>query len=177
MRLALPAAMALVTGVDQGRRAAAAGATVLQLRDPSAMVRDLEQAALQLVAASPVPVVVSSRVDVALAVGAAGVHLPERDLPVEGARRLLPDLLVGRSVHTLGDALQAEGQGADYVVFGPVFATRSHPGRPGVGLEALREVASALRIPVVAIGGIDADRIELCRSAGAAGFAAIRHFA
>ena len=175
-RLQLPAAMALVTGIDAGLRAAAAGATVLQLRDPSATASHIEQIAYGLVAASPVPVVVSARADVALAAGAAGVHLPESDLPVEAARRLLPDSLIGRSVHTLGNALQAEAQGADYVIFGPVFPTSSHPGLPGAGLEALRQIALALRIPVLAIGGIDADRIELCRSVGAAGFAAIRHF-
>jgi shikimate 5-dehydrogenase len=73
-------------------------------------------------------------------------------------------------------AREAEAEGADYVVFGPVFETASHPGQPATGLERLREVALAVEIPVLAIGGIDETTAELCRHAGAAGFAAIRYF-
>src|SRR5204862_111178 len=81
---------------------------------------------------------------------AAGVHLPERDLPVAAARRLLPGGLVGRSVHSTAAAREAEAQGADYVVFGPVYESASHPGQPARGLPALREVAGAVRVPVLA---------------------------
>lgn len=169
--------MALVANAEAGLRAAELGATVIQLRDPEASVRRLEQEARRLVAASRLPVLVSSRCDLALAVEAAGVHLPEGDLPVAAARRLLPrPRLVGRSVHSLAAALEAEAEGADYVIFGPVFETPSHPGRPPAGLEALRLVAGTVRIPVLAIGGVDAARAEDCLRAGAAGFAAIRHF-
>jgi len=73
-------------------------------------------------------------------------------------------------------ARQAADEGADYLVFGPVFETASHPGRPARGLEALAEVAAAVPIPVLAIGGIDAERARACREAGAAGFAAIGYF-
>lgn len=169
--------MALVLDAEAGARAAAGGATILQLRDPGATVRRLEDESRRLVAAVPVPVVVSGRCDVALAVGAAGVHLPERDLAVGAARRLLgPDRIVGRSVHSLEAAREAAAQGADYVVFGPVFESSSHPGRPAAGLEALRAVAAALSIPVLAIGGIDGARAGACREVGAAGFAAIGLF-
>ena len=168
--------MALVPTAGAGLRAVERGATMLQLRDPSAETGDLEREAARLVGAAPVPVVVSARVDVAVAVGAAGVHLPEQDLPVAEARRLLPDGLVGRSVHSPAAAREAEAEGADYVVFGPVFETASHPGQPATGLERLREVALAVGIPVLAIGGIDETTAELCRHAGAAGFAAIRYF-
>jgi thiamine-phosphate pyrophosphorylase len=129
-----------------------------------------------LIPTAPVPVIVSSRVDVAVATGAYGVHLPELDVPVAEARRLLPKGLIGRSVHSLEAALEAEGQGADYLIFGPVFDSPSHPGHQPVGLDALREVTAALRIPVLAIGGIDAQRSVDCREAGAAGFAAIGYF-
>jgi len=105
------------------------------------------------------------------------VHLPERDLPVAGARRLLgPDRLVGRSVHSVDAAVRAEAEGADYVVFGSVFASASHPGQEVAGLAALERVAAAVRIPVLAIGGVGADRVAACLAAGAAGFAAIRYF-
>ncbi|HZV52219.1 MAG TPA: thiamine phosphate synthase [Candidatus Dormibacteraeota bacterium] len=169
--------MALVPDAAAGLRAVERGATVLQLRNPSATVRAQEREAERLVAASPVPVVVSARVDLALAVGAAGVHLPEHDLPVAGARRLLGrDRLLGRSVHSPAAAREAEEGGADYVVFGPVFPTASHPGREPAGLDALREVVRAVRIPVLAIGGLDPERATACRAAGAGGFAAISHF-
>jgi thiamine-phosphate diphosphorylase len=168
--------MALVPTAEAGLRAVERGATVLQLRDPSAETGDLEREAARLAGAAPVPVVVSARVDVTLAVGAAGVHLPEQDLPVAEARRLLPDGLVGRSVHSPAAAREAEAEGADYVVFGPVFETASHPGQPAAGVERLREVALAVGIPVLAIGGIDETTAERCRQAGAAGFAAIRYF-
>jgi thiamine-phosphate diphosphorylase len=168
--------MALVPDASAGLRAIAHGATVVQLRDPSATTRRLEREAERLVAESPEPVVISSRVDLALSVGAAGVHLPEHDLPVAAARRLMRSGLVGRSVHSLAAALTAAAEGADYLVFGPVFPTRSHPDREAVGLERLTEVARRVTIPVLAIGGVDPNRAERCRQAGAGGFAAIGYF-
>jgi thiamine-phosphate pyrophosphorylase len=169
--------MALVRDAASGLRAAERGATLVQLRDPNAIARRLEAEAARLVAEAPVPVLVSGRADLALAAGAAGVNLPERDLPVQAARRLLGrERLVGRSVHSVAAAREAEAQGADYVVFGPVFASASHPGQPAAGLGALREVVAAVALPVLAIGGIDEERARLCREAGAAGFAAIGYF-
>jgi len=138
--------------------------------------RDLEQEASELVAASPVPVVISSRCDVALAVQAAGVNLPERDILVSDARALLGERLIGRSVHSLEAALIAEGDGADFVIFGPVWPSESHRGVEPVGIDALSRVAHALRVPVLAIGGVTESRIAECHAAGAAGFAAIRLF-
>jgi thiamine-phosphate pyrophosphorylase len=169
--------MAIVTGAEAGLEAARRGATIIQLRDPAATVRRLEEEATRLVRESPLPVVVSSRLDLALASQAAGVHLPEEDIPVATARRLLgASRLLGRSVHSLEPARRAAEEGADYLVFGPVFATGSHPGREPTGLQALRDLARAVPIPVLAIGGVDAARAEACRMAGAAGFAAIGYF-
>src|SRR6202011_2553947 len=106
------------------------------------------------VAEAGVPVLISSRADLVLAAGAAGVQLPDGDLPVAAARRLLgPARLIGRSVHSPAAAEEAEAAGAQYLVFGPVFPTASHPGREAAGLPALAEVAAAVRIPVLAIGG------------------------
>jgi len=170
--------MAIVRDADAGLHAVDLGATLVQLRDPEATGRALEREAVRLVAASPAPVVVGARVDVALAAGAAGVHLPEHDLPVAAARRLLGGVaLLGRSVHSDAAAVAAEAEGADYIVFGSVFASVSHPGQPAAGLDELRRVAAAVRIPVLAIGGVDAERAAVCREAGAAGFAAIGYFA
>jgi thiamine-phosphate pyrophosphorylase len=167
--------MAIVSGADAGLRAASR-ATILQLRAPELTTRELEQEALRLVAASPVPVVISSRCDVAAAVGAAGVNLPERDIGIEFARGLIRRGLVGRSVHTLDAARRAQVEGADYVIFGPVWKSPSHPDVEAVGVNALAEVAGALRIPVLAIGGVTQERIAECAEAGAAGYAAITLF-
>lgn len=168
--------MAVVVTARAGVRAAGR-ATVLQLRNREMSAAELQHEAVELVATSPVPVLVSSRCDIALAAGAAGVNLPELDIAVHDARALLGgDRLAGRSVHSLEAALAAEADGADYVIFGPVWRSASHPGRDGAGIARLAEVARALSIPVVAIGGVTQERIAEVAEAGAAGYAAIRLF-
>jgi len=167
--------MAIVTSAPAGMNAADR-ATILQLRAPQATARKAAEEASALVATSPVPVVVSSRCDIALAVGAAGVNLPENDITVEAARRLLGERLVGRSVHSLDTALRAEADGADYVIFGPVWPSPSHPGSAPAGIEMLATVARALTIPVLAIGGVTEERIAQSHAAGASGYAAIGFF-
>lgn len=167
--------MAIVNSTADGLRAASR-ATILQLRAPELSARALEREATELVAKSAVPVLVSSRCDVALVSGAAGVNLPERDVTVAAARALLGSRLIGRSVHSLEGGVDAQEQGADYVIFGPVWASPSHAESSPAGIDALAAVARALRIPVIAIGGVTAERIEVCRVAGAAGYAAIRLF-
>ena len=165
-----------MTDGNSGLRARVKGATILQLRDPTASVRTLEREARRLIPTATVPVIVSSRIDVALATKAYGVHLPERDVPVAEARKLLPKGLIGRSVHSVEAAQEAEEQSADYVVFGPIFPTISHPQARPVGLDALRDVAESVKIPVLAIGGVEPALEESCWKAGAAGFAAIAYF-
>jgi thiamine-phosphate pyrophosphorylase len=167
--------MAVVASAKEGLRAAGR-ATILQLRAPDLNARELEREALELVAGSPVPVLINSRCDVALATQAAGVHLPQRDILVSEARNLLGERLIGRSVHSLEAALIAEGDGADFVIFGPVWASESHPEGEPAGVQALSRVAQAVRIPVLAIGGVTEERIAQCHAAGAAGFAAIKLF-
>jgi thiamine-phosphate pyrophosphorylase len=168
--------MAVVADAAAGRRALDLGATIVQLRASNIPIRALELEASQLVAAAPRPVVVSSRCDVVLASEAAGVNLPERDVSVSDARSLLGDRLIGRSVHSRTGALEAEAAGADYLIFGPVWRSPSHPDAPAAGIEGLAAAARAVRIPVIAIGGVTAERIAECLAAGAAGYAAIRLF-
>ena len=167
--------MAVVANASEGLRAAPR-ATILQLRAPLLTARELEATATELVGASPVPVLISSRCDIVLASGAAGVNLPERDIAVQAARALLGHRLIGRSVHSLQSAVDAERDGADFVIFGPVWPSESHAGTPPQGIEALTAVAHAVRIPVLAIGGVTEARIAECEAAGAAGYAAIRRF-
>jgi thiamine-phosphate pyrophosphorylase len=167
--------MAVVASAREGLHAARL-ATVLQLRSPLMTARELEMNAVELVGASPVPVLISSRCDIVLATGAAGVNLPERDISVEDARTLLGQRLIGRSVHSAQSAVDAEREGADFVIFGPVWSSESHAGTAPQGIDALAAVARAVHIPVLAIGGVTEDRIAECAAAGAAGYAAIRLF-
>lgn len=132
-------------------------------------------------------VIVNDRVDVAMAAEAGGVHLGRESLPVrevfswrereKSGRAGLTDFLIGASCHSLEDARVAAGNGADYLIFGPVFETPSKIkfGAP-LGFERLREVCAEIRIPVLAIGGISLVNAAKCFEAGAAGIAAIRLF-
>jgi thiamine-phosphate pyrophosphorylase len=114
---------------------------------------------------------VNDRVDVALAVAAHGVHLPEQGIPLEAARRLLPTrIFLGCSVHSPEDARAAFSRGADYVFLGPIFQTASHPDRQPLGLEVIER---SLPGRVIAIGGITAERAAQCIRAGAYGVAVI----
>jgi thiamine-phosphate diphosphorylase len=119
---------------------------------------------------------VNDRLDIALAVPTAGVQLRHGSLPVSAARALQPLWWIGKSVHDLAEAEAARTEGADYLVVGPVFATASHPGRAPLGLKKLQAIAAAADgLPVIAIGGITADRVREVRSRGGAyGVAAIR---
>ena len=107
---------------------------------------------------------------VALAAEADGVHLPEDAPPVHRPRE---GFLVGRSVHSLAAARRAEAEGVDYLIAGPVYETRSHPGREAAGLALIEEVARSVRIPTLAIGGVNAGRVEEVVRAGASGIAVI----
>ena len=113
--------------------------------------------------------IVNDRCDVAVAVGADGVHLGQDDAPLADARGIVgPGKLIGISTHNLEQAIAAERGGADYIGFGPVFqtTTKEHPD-PVVGVEGLREVRRSIRIPIVAIGGITAKNAADVRAAGA----------
>ena len=166
----------MVASAKQGLAAIEKGATIVQLRAPHLSARELEREAKALVPMASVPVVVSSRCDIALAAGAAGVNLPERDISVAEARALMGHRLVGRSVHGIESAVTAERDGADYVIFGPVWPSPSHPSERPQGIEALEDVARAVRLPVLAIGGMTPSRVEECAKAGASGYAAITLF-
>lgn len=118
---------------------------------------------------------VNDRIDLALAVGADGVHLGQGDLPPSVARRLLgPDRLIGRSTHRLEDLRQAVADGCDYVGVGPVNATPTKPGREPVGLAYVTQAAAECPLPFFAIGGIDPDNLAAVRRAGADRVAVVR---
>jgi thiamine-phosphate pyrophosphorylase len=171
--------------LEKIRDAAAAGIDWIQIREKQLETRtlvDLARLAVAAIRGTDTRILVNDRLDVALAAGAAGVHLGETSLPVEAVvewRRSSgrAGFLVGASCHSLEAGRVADGAGADYIIFGPVFATPSKAafGAPQ-GLERLREVCQSVRIPVLAIGGVTLRNAHSCFEAGAAGVAAIRLF-
>jgi len=167
---------------DSIRRAAVAGADWIQIREKDLEARALVELARFAVAETSARIFVNDRLDVALAAAAAGVHLGEKSLPLETAiewRRSAgrSDFLIGVSCHSPESARATERGGADYIFFGPVFATPSKAafGAPQ-GIERLREVCALVKIPVLAIGGVNLENARQCVAAGAAGIAAIRLF-
>ena len=139
--------------------------------------REHYELAGRLAVQPPARLFINDRLDVALAVPCAGVQLGRGSLPVETARALNPLWWIGRSVHDLAEAEAARVSGADYLVVGPVFETASHPGRPALGLAKLQKiVALAGDLPVIAIGGITAERVQDLKASGVYGVAAIRAF-
>ena len=117
---------------------------------------------------------VNERGDVAAALPAAGVQLGEDALPVAAARRLLgPDALIGRSVHSPAGAEAAAAAGADFLVAGTMYASRSHPGEPPAGPALINQIAAGTNVPVIGIGGITAANVGQVMQAGAAGAAVI----
>jgi thiamine-phosphate diphosphorylase len=168
--------------VEQVAWAARAGVHLVQVRE-----RDLEGRALttlvqrcvEAARGSRTRVVVNDRLDVALAAGADGVHLRGDSMPASRVRAITPPgFLVGRSVHACDEAVSVEAAGGlDYLLFGTVFRTASKPDRVAAGTDVLATVASAARVPVLAIGGVTPDNLHEVAAAGAAGFAAIGLFA
>lgn len=156
--------------------AAAGGVERVQIREKDLPTRELV-ALVRAVrrAAGGARLLVNDRIDVALATGADGVHLGKSTLPVAAARRLAPELEIGYSAHGLEEALAAEREGASFVTFSPVYATRSEGSRgaPPQGIAALRNVCRALRIPVLALGGVTAPRVPELLAAGAGGVAVV----
>lgn len=165
---------------EQIRGALAGGVDVVQVREPDLAAAQLShflRTLFQNVADCRARIVVNDRVDVALAVGAGGVHLPERGLPVASVRRLLGDrpMRAGRSVHGIREA--ARSREADYLIAGSIGASRSHPGGAVLGWEGFRDAAAAAgRTPVFGIGGLGAGDVEQILQSGGSGLAAIGWF-
>lgn len=176
--------MAVTDGLGDGLvervlAAIAGGATAVQLRAKQASGRALFEAAVAVVAATRgrACVIVNDRMDVALACGADGVHLGPDDLPLSAARRLRPEgFILGGSAGCAERAAALEAAGADYLGVGAVFdAFGSKPDASAPrGTELLREVAGAVQIPIVAIGGVNEHNAASCVEAGASGIAVIR---
>lgn len=147
------------------------GALIVQLREKELCERDffrLAEAFRKRTAQAGLMLIINDRVDVAIAVGADGVHLGQEDFPVWAARKIAPDLLIGVSSHNLEEALRAQDQGADYVNIGPIFSTGTKQGvEHFLGPEAIARIAPRLRIPFTVMGGIKEDNLMQVLKAGA----------
>lgn len=167
------------------RAATAAGVDWVQIRERDMPARELLALTRAAIGAreGEARILVNDRLDVALAAGATGVHLGGASLPAGEVVRWLregnapAEFLVGVSCHRIEEAREAEDAGASYVFFGPVFETPSKKSYgPPQGMAKLSEVSSAVRIPVIAIGGVNEENAAECLRAGATGIAAIRMF-
>jgi thiamine-phosphate pyrophosphorylase len=165
--------------VRQARHAIDAGVDVVQVREPDLEAGALAALVWELVALARgrgPRIVVNERLDVALACGANGVHLRADSMPAAAVRSMVPaGFLVGRSVHGMEEAV-AVAPSVDYLIAGTVFPSGSKPGGPLIGVAGLSAIARAVRVPVLAIGGVTLDRMAELGAAGAAGVAAIGLF-
>jgi len=161
------------TLVDRVAAAVRGGATSVQVRLKSAPPREVVEMTRAIISSVSVPVIVNDRADIALAAGAAGVHVGEADLPVTAIRRFAPEnFIIGASLGS--DAELANASAADYVGIGPVFGSDSK-GNAGsaIGVIGFERLAGLVRLPAIAVGGITADRALQIMVHGAAGVAVI----
>ena len=156
--------------------AVAGGVDLVQLRDKELPGGDLLALASHLRQVMPphARLLVNERADVAAAANADGVQLGEAALPTESVRPIIgADALIGRSVHSVAAAVSAAASGADFLLVGTMFATRSHPGAEPAGPDLLRRIAAGVPLPIIAIGGINAGNAPAVMDAGAHGVAVI----
>lgn len=162
---------------DAVARAVEGGVEVVHLREKDLPPKELYHLAARLrkITLGKALLIINDRIDIALAISADGVHLPADSVPTYVAKKLGADrLIVGRSVHSVEETLEAEAEEADYVILGAIYKTASHPGLRPAGPGLVQEVRAAVDLPVYAIGGIDASNAAEVMAAGADGIAVIR---
>ncbi len=153
------------------------GATIIQLREKDRSTREymeLAKATHEITSQYGIPLIIDDRVDVALAIGAEGVHVGQSDMPVRDARRLMgPKRIVGATTKTVPQALEAFEQGADYLGCGAIYPTTTHVKTVITPVETLKEIVKAVPIPVNAIGGLNKENIFVLKESGIAGICVV----
>ena len=153
------------------------GATIMQLREKDRSTREymeLARATHEITTRYGIPLIIDDRVDVALAIGAEGVHVGQSDMPVRDARRLLgPEKIIGATTKTVPQALEAFEQGADYLGCGAIYPTTTHVKTVITPVETLKKIVKAVPIPVNAIGGLNKDNIFVLKESGIAGICVV----
>ncbi|PLR77991.1 thiamine phosphate synthase [Bacillus sp. V3-13] len=164
----------LVSSVEEAVRG---GVTLVQLREKNTSGKDFFAKAIklkQMLEEYQVPLVINDRVDIALAVGAAGIHLGQEDIPADAVRSFIPkEMMLGVSVKNVEQALEAERAGADYLGIGAMFATSSKNDAELLEAGALEQIIETVSLPAVAIGGINLENIDQLAGKGLAGVAVI----
>lgn len=147
------------------------GVDLLQLRGKGRTPDEIEKLAIQLqpiLRKAGIPLIINDHPAIARSVGAEGVHLGQDDLSIAEARKIVgPDCALGKSTHSLDQAIRAFYEGADYIGFGPLFATPTKPSYLPIGLDQIPKVHDAVRIPIFCIGGIKLDNLPKVIEAGA----------
>jgi thiamine-phosphate pyrophosphorylase len=147
------------------------GVDLIQLRGKTKSLEELVELSKELhelTATSGTPLIVNDYAEVARSAPVEGVHVGQDDDPIESVRQgVARDILVGKSTHSLGQARAAEGEGADYIGFGPIFATPTKPDYAPIGLENIRRVHAEVKLPIFCIGGINIDNLQSVIDAGA----------
>lgn len=159
------------------RLAIEGGCSVLQLREKDSDGGDFYKRALEikkLTEKQNIPLIINDRIDIALAVDADGVHLGQKDIPIDIARKLLgKEKIIGTSARTPEAAIKAEKMGADYLGVGAFFETSTKKDAKPVDLDLLRKIRKSVRIPIVVIGGINLERMDYFKDTGINGFAVV----
>jgi thiamine-phosphate diphosphorylase len=160
--------------IDYAAQAIHDGVDMIQIREKDLAARELVELTCKIrdiASGTRTRILINDRLDIAIVADIDGVHLPGNGLPADKVRPLVK--VLGVSVHSVAEALQAERARADFVVFGPIFES---PGKTPVGLDPLKQVVKAIKIPVLAIGGITIENSSEVIKAGASGIAGIRLF-
>ena len=160
------------------QKAVAGGATIVQLREKKSSTREfveLARAAKKVLDRARIPLVINDRADIALAVGAAGLHIGQTDMPYEDARSIMgPEAIVGLSVENIQQVKEAKSIDPDYLGVGPIFTTQTKPdAAPPIGLDGLAQIRLLTPSPLVAIGSINTTNIQAVIKAGADGIAVV----
>lgn len=153
------------------------GCTLVQLREKNLGTREFIQAAKGIKAITDkynIPLIINDRVDICLAVDAAGVHLGQEDMPVSDARKLLgSEKIIGCSAHNIEEALLAEKDGADYLGVGAIFTTATKKDTVATSIHTLREICEKVKLPVVAIGGVKEENVKELTGTNISGIAVV----
>lgn len=153
------------------------GVTVVQLREKNLSGKKFFETALSLkkiTGKHKIPLIINDRVDIAVAADADGVHVGQSDLPAKAARKIIgEEKILGVSASTLDEALKAESDGADYIGVGGIFFTATKPDAESVSPDTLKKICESVKIPVVAIGGINAETLPQVKGTGIAGVAVV----
>jgi thiamine-phosphate pyrophosphorylase len=164
----------IYTGVEEAIKG---GVTVVQLREKSLGTLEFYNIAVKLKTITDkykVPLIINDRIDIAEAIDAAGVHLGQNDMPADIARRIMGNnKIIGVSTSTLEEAQKAEAQGADYIGVGAMFTTTTKDDAKAVSIQCLKEIKEGISIPVVAIGGINENNVDLLKIANIDGIAVV----